>query len=184
MDLFHGPQSTCSHVPSFLPQYVRAAGSQTLRLRQAFCLVDCSRHSLWNTPASTSSGGALRSAGAGRLTHLELAGLYFPAPAHPHSHLSSVNSRSRLQARLGKGKDPSNLRQLCWENSIFHEILPALLATGQEQTPPPALCKQRARLSGDTDSLPGADEYEYEQHEQGPAQRQTTAVEGKRGSPR
>lgn len=68
-----------------------------------------------------------------------------------------------------KGPGP---RQLCWESSIFHEILPArcwLRVLGQEQTPAP--CKQRARLSGDTDSLPGADEYECEQDAQGPAQR-------------
>lgn len=102
VDLFHGPQSTCSHVPSFLPQYVQAAGSQTLRLSQAFCLVDCSRHSLWSKPASTGSGGALHSAGTGRLTHLELAGLYFHAPAHPHGQLSSVNHCFRVQAHLGK----------------------------------------------------------------------------------
>lgn len=98
--MFHGPQSTCSHVPSFVPQYVRAAGSQTLWLSQAFCLLNRSRHSLWNKPASTGSRGALHSASTGRLTHPQIAGLCFHAPAHPHSQLSSVNGCSRLQAHL------------------------------------------------------------------------------------
>lgn len=113
-----------------------------------------------------------------------------PPSRSPTQPALAGQHRLRLRAHLGKdpgqpgkgqavdsfaGKAASSTR------SYRHRCL---RVPGQEQTPPPAPCKRCARLSGDADSLPGADEYKCEQHEQGPARRQTAARQGKPVSPR